>query len=206
MRIAVFGGTFDPPHIGHTTLAGFVLEHNYAERVLFVPAYLPPHKNSADITAFQHRFAMLQLVVASNPGFMLSDIEARERRKPSYTYDTLLSLEKSYPADDLLLMLGYDSLLQLHTWFKCHEIIQRWQLLTYPRTLDYDMDRDKSLLRDWWNSEECDILLNSVINADTVTVSSTEIRQSLADGSGAAGLIADTVTDYIKQHNLYGYQ
>ncbi len=206
MRIAVFGGTFDPPHIGHTTLAHFVLEHHHAEAVLFVPAYVPPHKSSADITPFQHRFAMLKLVTAENSGFAISDIEARERREPSYTYDTLLSLEKSYPDDELLLMLGYDSLLQLHTWFKCREIMQRWQLLTYPRRLDHNPDRDKSLLTDWWNREECDILLNSVINADTVAVSSTAIRQHLANGTAVDGLIADNVMNYIKQHNLYGYQ
>jgi len=201
MRIAVFGGTFDPPHYGHIKLAQFVVDNNYAEQVLFVPAYAPPHKRDKVVASFEDRVAMLELAVGVNDKFAISLIEQQECRSPSYTYDTMKSLEELYSEDKLLVMIGYDSLIQLHTWFKGRDIIRRWQLLTYPRA--GDLMNDKFHLSDWWSKEECDILSRSVIDADNLQVSSTEIRSSVGDLGSSHLFITDEVQKYIVNNNLY---
>ena len=201
MRIAVFGGTFDPPHNGHIKLAQFVVDNGYAEHVLFVPAYAPPHKCDMMISSFEDRVAMLRLGIGMNEKFTISLIEHQEQRSPSFTYDTMESLERTYPTDELLVMIGYDSLLQLHTWFKGAEIIQRWQLLTYPRA--GDLMSDKFLLSDWWSNEECDILSKSVIDAELLQISSTEIRSSVGDLASSNLFIAPEIKKYIVDNNLY---
>lgn len=201
MRIAVFGGTFDPPHYGHIKLAQFVVDNNYAEQVLFVPAYAPPHKRDVSISSFDDRVAMLMLALGDNDKFAISLIEQQEQRSPSYTYDTMESLAQAYSSDELLVMIGYDSLLQLHTWFRGVEIIQRWKLLTYPRS-DSVMT-DNFCLSDWWSKEECDILLASLIDAECLQISSTEIRNRLFNCKKSNNFIINEVDEYIMEHNLY---
>ncbi len=201
MRIAVFGGTFDPPHYGHIRLAQFIVDNDYAEQVLFVPAYAPPHKCQIMISSFEDRVAMLKLAVKGNEQFAVSLIEQQERRSPSYTYDTMVSLEQVYSADELLIMIGYDSFIQLHTWFRSSEIIRRWKILTYPRS-DSSMS-DKFHLSDWWSREECDILSNSLIDAEYLQISSTEIRNRLSKCKKNDSLTIDEVDKYIIEHNLY---
>jgi nicotinate-nucleotide adenylyltransferase len=201
MRIAVFGGTFDPPHNGHIKLAQFIIANNYAEQVLFVPAYDPPHKSNIAISSFEHRVAMLKLAIGSNDRFIITLIEQQERRSPSYTYDTMESLEDCYPDDELLVVIGYDSMIQLHTWFRGAEIIRRWQLLTYPRA-NKSMT-DKFRLSDWWSDEECDILSESVIDAEILQISSTEIRNRLVESAEINNFIAEKVREYIIEHDLY---
>lgn len=122
MKIAFFGGTFDPVHNGHLALAKLVLEHRSAGRILFVPAPNPPHKTDREITPFEVRYEMLALALEEKgEGFALSDIEKR-RSGRSYTIDTLNQLSKLYEYDDILLLIGEDSLRQLHSWRQCHEI------------------------------------------------------------------------------------
>jgi nicotinate-nucleotide adenylyltransferase len=201
MRIAVFGGTFDPPHNGHIKLAQFVVDNSYADHVLFVPAYAPPHKCDMMISAFKDRVAMLKLAIGMNDKFTISLIEHQEQRSPSFTYDTMESLERIYPTDELLVMIGYDSLLQLHTWFKGAELIRRWKLLTYPRA--DGLMSDKFRLSDWWSNKECDILSKSVINAELLQISSTEIRMSVGDLAGSNLFITPEIQKYIVDNNLY---
>jgi nicotinate-nucleotide adenylyltransferase len=201
MRIAVFGGTFDPPHFGHIKLAQFVVDNKLAERVLFVPAYVPPHKRDVAISSFEHRVAMLRLALGDNDKFIISMIEGKEMRSPSYSYDTMASLERYYPDDDLLVMIGYDSLVQLHTWYRAGELVRRWKLLTYPR--DNGSIPDNFRMEDWWNEKECKILSESVIDAKILQISSTEIRNRLVKSEKTNTLIVNEVEQYIRAHKLY---
>ena len=116
MRLGVFGGTFDPIHHGHLVAAEEVRARLKLDKVLFVPAGMPPHKLDLDITPTRHRLAMLQLAIESNPGFALSRVDI-DRHGPCYTVDMLALLHDEYgPGTELFFLMGMDSLAELITW------------------------------------------------------------------------------------------
>ena len=114
-RIGVFGGTFDPPHLGHLALAEWAWARLRLDRVLFVPAGAPPHKRGRRLSDPAHRLAMVRLAVRGNPAFAVSDLEAL-RTGPSYTVDTLRALRARHPGARLFLLMGADSLSEFPTW------------------------------------------------------------------------------------------
>jgi nicotinate-nucleotide adenylyltransferase len=114
-RIGLFGGTFDPPHLGHLALAEWARERLRLDRVLFVPAGLPPHKRGARLSSPAARVAMTRLAVRGNPAFRLSTLEVR-RGGPSFTVDTLRALRAAHHGARLFLIMGQDSLADFATW------------------------------------------------------------------------------------------
>lgn len=202
MKIAVFGGTFDPVHNGHIALAETVLARRYADRVLFVPAPVPPHKADRLITPFAIRFRMLEAALEGRNRFSLSDLENR-RPGRSYTIDTLKQLSQFHQNDDILLLIGGDSLRQLHLWKDAHEIVRRFGVIAYPRG-DHAVSRAELLVH--WTEEETEKLLASVLPSPPVfPVSSTEIRTMIRCGewSGASGLLPAPVLDFIRRNKIY---
>jgi nicotinate-nucleotide adenylyltransferase len=121
-RIGVFGGTFDPPHLGHLTLAEWAREALSLDRVIFVPAAVPPHKRRRRLTAAADRVAMTRLAVRGHPAFTVSTLEVR-RTGPSYTVDTLRALARVHPRAEFWLLMGEDSLREFHTWHAPREIL-----------------------------------------------------------------------------------
>jgi nicotinate-nucleotide adenylyltransferase len=115
MRIGVFGGTFDPPHVGHLALAEWARDALRLDRVLFVPAGRPPHKGRRVLTPVAHRVAMTRLAVRGQRAFVVSALEAR-RNGPSFTVDTLRALRKREPGARIFLLMGADSLAEFPTW------------------------------------------------------------------------------------------
>lgn len=203
MRTAFFGGTFDPVHRGHLAIAQAVLDRNMADRILFVPAPNPPHKTNQDITPFRHRFAMLSLALENRPGLELSDLERRRSGK-SYTIDTLEELSADPERGEILLLIGADSLCQLHTWKRPHDLVKSFRILTYPRRGEVP---DPALLRPFWSEGEIARMLASVIpDAPRFPVSSTEIREMLKKGGlkDASAFVTDRIMEYITRHHLYG--
>ena len=114
-RIGLFGGTFDPPHVGHLALAEWARESLRLERVLLVPAGLPPHKGRARLSSVEHRVAMTRLAARDNPAFTVSTLEAR-RDGPSFTVDTLRALRRREPRARIFLLMGADSLEEFPDW------------------------------------------------------------------------------------------
>ena len=129
MRIGLFGGTFDPIHIGHLSLAKSLIDKNYLDRIIFIPAAKPPHKPGRPITDFFHRYKMASLAVEGNSCFSISDIEQKRLPMLSYTFDTVKEFNRLYPQEKLFLIIGEDSLLQIHTWYKSRELIMRGSLI-----------------------------------------------------------------------------
>ncbi len=121
-NIGIFGGTFDPPHLGHLILAAEALNQLQLTRVLWVISPQPPHKTEQTITAMEHRLEMLKQTILNSPGFELSMIEF-SRPAPHYTVDTLDLLQSKYPAARLILLLGGDSLHDLPTWNRSNELL-----------------------------------------------------------------------------------
>ena len=127
-RIGVFGGTFDPPHIGHLVLATEACVALQLDRLLWVLTPTPPHKLDSPVTPLVHRLAMLELAISDEPDFELSRVEI-DRPGPHYTVDTMRVLADEHPSADLVLLIGGDSLRDLPTWHQpadlvaaCHEI------------------------------------------------------------------------------------
>ena len=200
MRIAFFGGTFDPPHNGHTGLAEQVIASGYTDKALFVPTFSPPHKFGQPVTPYSHRLAMLRLAVRNMPGVEISDIESRLGMVPSYTFDVMSALEREFPADRLQLMLGSDSLLQLHSWHMAGELIRRWEILTYPRSGEMPSVAD---LCKFWNADIAVKLVKTVMKLPFFEISSTEIRKRIAKNEKVGKLIYRDVEDYIINNGLY---
>jgi len=200
MKIAFLGGTFDPPHLGHTRLARQVLAHKLTDLVLFVPSWHPPHKNGMPVTPFFNRMAMLKLAVEGVAGFAVSDIEERLKKTPSYTIDIIRELEREYPDDRIELMIGADSLIQLHTWYRGDLLAAEREFITYPRPgIEVNLD----VMKQYWAEDIALKLTGSICDLPVSDISSSEIRARLGRGEKAAHMMEKTVCQYILDHKLY---
>jgi len=200
MRIAVFGGSFNPPHNGHLHLVTEISRRGYADRVMLIPAFRPPHKSDRPLVAFPHRMAMTALMFAEMPEVIISDLESQRPDRPSYTFDTMLQLEKLYPEDELVLLIGADSLNTLHTWYRAAELAERWPLYAYPRP---ECPVEPTELGRHWRPEIAERLAAAVLPLPEMAVSSTDVRVAVRDGTSLAGLLPERVAEYIRKNRLY---
>jgi len=133
MKIGILGGTFDPVHRGHLQLAQNARTQFSLDKVIFVPAFQPPHKQGQPLrTAFQDRYEMVRLSIAGEPSFELSDCEL-QRKGVSYTFDTVLEFEKQFPGAQLFLILGKDSFEGIDSWYRAAELKQKVRFLVAHR-------------------------------------------------------------------------
>ena len=199
---AVFGGTFDPVHTGHTGLAEYLLETGRVSRVVFLPAPHPPHKSGLEPTPFADRVAMLRSAIGDHPGMSVSELEA-ERQGPTYTVETLDILKRRFPEKKFVWVIGSDSLNQLHLWHEAERLVRENRFVVYPRP---GAEADLPLLQSVWPKVLADKLCASVLTgAPEFETSSTEVRERLA-GQGADAcrdMIPAAVLNYIKEHQLY---
>ncbi|MFW5803315.1 MAG: nicotinate-nucleotide adenylyltransferase [Verrucomicrobiota bacterium] len=200
-RTAVFGGTFDPIHIGHLFVAGEVIRRELATEVLFVPAGTPPHKNDAVSASAEHRLAMVSAAIEGFGEFSISDIEINRKEGYSYTYDTMTLLNRVFPDHDLVFLLGMDSLNELHTWHRATELVSHFDVITYPRgnVLPPAFTR----LAERFGGHKAARLLNAVMDCEPLPISSTRVRGLVADKLNPAGLLPASVISYIRSHRLY---
>lgn len=202
MKTAFFGGTFDPVHKGHLAIAQAVLDRGLADKILFVPAPNPPHKTDQAITPFEQRFEMLALATEGHKDFELSDME-RHRSGKSYTIDTLEELSGNANRGEILLLIGADSLCQLHTWKRPHDLVKSYGIITYPRNGEIP---ERAALRPHWSEEEITQMLASVIpDAPHFPVSSTQIREMVKKGDmkSASAFVTSRIMEYIIGNHLY---
>ena len=129
-NIAVFGGTFDPPHLGHLKLAYKALD--IVDKVVFVPCFDPNHKDRNDITSFDHRINMVNLMIKKEPRFSSSTVEL-DRGGKSYMNDTLNEFAKDKTIDSVSLLVGLDSLEHIRLWHDYKLILEHYRLLVYAR-------------------------------------------------------------------------
>src|SRR5262245_35644900 len=131
-RVGVFGGTFDPVHLGHLILAEQCREQGRLDEVWFVPAASPPHKQGQGVTRFDRRLEMLELAVAGHPAFKINELE-KERAGPTFTADTLEELHRQHPGFEFFLLIGSDSLADLPHWRDPQRIIRSAGLMVMLR-------------------------------------------------------------------------
>ncbi len=200
-RVAVFGGSFNPVHNGHLSLAGHVLRLGLADEVLFVPAGIPPHKPHAGLAPGADRLAMLEEAVRPFPQFSVSDIELQKNDQPSYTITTLDMLRAAYPGREIVFLMGMDCLAELHTWHRAQELVAQFNFIVYPRPGVANPKTPE--LADCFGNRNANKLQASVLDAAMLPVSSSEVRAFIADGKTLAGLVPEAVIRYIELHTLY---
>jgi nicotinate-nucleotide adenylyltransferase len=196
MLIGVFGGTFDPVHLGHLIAAEQCREQARLDKVLFVPAARPPHKPHRTITPFSHRVEMLTLAVAGHPIFQVAELE-RDRPGPSYTVDTLEELRQRYPGAGLMLILGSDCLPDLAGWRDPARIGQQADLLVVPRT--GSQVKEPPPAPEWPTG----LKVGRAIEMPLVAISSHDIRRRVAEQRSVRYLVPRAVECYIDAHGLY---
>jgi len=196
-NIGLFGGTFDPPHLGHLILASEAVHQFELSKVLWVLTPDPPHKRNGTLTPVNHRVEMILRTITDNPVFEISRLEL-DRPGPHFTYDTCSLYMDQHPGAELTLLLGGDSLLDLPDWHKGAEIVSlvhRIGVMRRPGNM-YDL----SLLE-----HNLPGLSQKVIFLDTLlqAVSSREIRHRVAEGLPFRYYLLPSVYEYIETHGLY---
>jgi nicotinate-nucleotide adenylyltransferase len=207
--IGLLGGTFDPVHEGHVAVALQAEKCLGLDRIVFIPAADPPHKNAPQ-AAYSHRVAMLELAVAGHETFSLSLLEA-ERDSLSYTYDTLVELKKRLGNQRFFFIMGADSLLDLHHWHRFRDILQMTDIVVAARPgISRSMVHKSVHGLTGGGITDCSPAESDAGTAGRFfyltdvdsSLSSTAIRRSIGLGTTPAGL-APAVLEYINHHRLY---
>jgi len=193
LRICIFGGTFDPPHLGHLILAENVLEQLKVDKFIFIPSYNPPHKQAKDYTSFFHRCEMVSIATKNNDKFDFSKIEEKRKGK-SYSIETINEIKSEYnlSSDQLYFMIGGDSLLNLHLWKNPENILKSSKVVVVARS-DNSFKKVKSEF------------LKQVLILQTpqIDISSTEIRNRVKNNQSIKYLVSKEIEDYISDNKLY---
>ena len=198
--IAIFGGTFDPVHNGHIAIATSILEKKLADRLVILPSFTPPHKQNRVITDFSHRMAMLKIAFKEWNNIEISDLEYHLNLEKSYTFEVMKEVEKIYNGAKLKLIIGGDSLKNIHTWYKVQELVSKYDIITYPRAGEELVFNDLEKILTHENIEK---LQKNIINAPFFEISSTILKKKLANNENASIFIKDEVLEYIKLNKLY---
>jgi nicotinate-nucleotide adenylyltransferase len=200
-RIILFGGTFDPVHLGHTSVASFAFDTVEAEKVIFIPAKRSPLKNLLPKASDSDRFAMIALAVAGNEKFEVSNFEL-QKSTPSYTIETVREFKKTYgQGTEICWLVGADSLTDLPYWYKITELIDQCRLCVMYRAGYKAPDFTKFI--EQWGNERIEKLRRNTIQTPLIDISSTQIRERLAEGKDVSEMLHPAVADYIAEHGLY---
>jgi nicotinate-nucleotide adenylyltransferase len=200
----VFGGSFDPVHIGHLLAAECCREQAGLDRVLFVPAAIQPHKQDRQLASGQHRMEMLALATGGNDAFAVSGDEL-ERGGVSYTVDTLQRLKARHPDDDLLLILGPDAFLSLPTWREPQRIIDLAEVLAVEReSLDDLSDAaTRGPLETLLGRERLDRVISKRVRLPAIGIRASDLRAAVAAGQSIRYRTPRAVECSIATHGLY---
>lgn len=197
MRLGVFGGTFDPIHLGHLRAAEEVREALSLDRVLFVPAALPPHKASQPVGDKAKRLGLVRLAIGDNPFFSASDLELN-RTGPSYSIDTVRELAREYRPEALWFIMGTDQYRELHTWMSYRELVGEVDIAVMRRPPDAGRFAPPRGVEEEYLRGADGFLHRSgrqvrLVQTTGLDISSTEIRRLLAAGGSIRYLVDERV-------------
>jgi len=199
-KVGVFGGTFDPVHLGHLAAAERVRCDLELEQVIFVPANISPFKLGHRHSASRHRLHMVQLAVRDNPHFGVSEIEL-ERGGTSYTVDTIELLKAQKPDDELYFIMGMDSLLDLNGWKDVDRLIRMCRLVVVTRP-GYEISREQLNLLGLpalvWER-------TTFLEVPGLDIASTDLRERIRRGQSVRYLLTSEVETYIRENGLYNF-
>ena len=210
-RVGLFGGTFNPIHLGHLRGAEEIREAFGLEEVVFIPAALPPHKVTEKIIEADHRLEMVKLATQKNPHFSTSDVELKRSGK-SYSIDTIRYFREKYPISPSFI-LGRDAFVEIETWKQFQDLFSlcNFIVMTHPgsqkssspsllpRSLipafRYDQEAGA-----WIHFSGCMLFFKEIKFLD---ISSTKVRELIEKGESVRYLVPPDVEDYIREHDLY---
>ena len=194
VKLAIMGGTFDPPHLGHLICAEEVYDHFEFDKVIFVPSARPPHKDDSKVLDAQHRYMMTFLATRDNPHFEVSRIEL-DRPGQSYSIETVRELKRKYGKDaEIYWIVGADSVLEMLSWKDVDELLSICKFVAINRP-GYDLNQaDQRFLKK--------VQLFKVTDVD---ISASEIRGRVRQGESIKYLVPPDVESYIYENGLYGY-
>lgn len=198
-KLGIFGGTFDPVHIGHLAIAEKAREQFSLSRVLFIPVFKHPYSNKKIYAEPEHRLEMLKIALSTNPFFEISDIEIK-REGPSYTFETVKILEEQNPETQFFLIVGIDAFFDFPNWYKAEQLAEKVKLLVAHREKKItDIENVKEIVKSKLkNFPEFYFIKSPLIN-----ISSSYIRNCLSEKKTVKYLIPDRVLEYIKKESLY---
>jgi nicotinate-nucleotide adenylyltransferase len=198
--VGVFGGTFDPVHLGHLIVAEQCREQVDLDQVLFVPAARPPHKQDHPTASFVRRVEMLELALAGQPAFQIEQLE-KDRPGPSYTADTLQELRRRESEQELFLILGSDCLVDLPNWHEPERILDLATLLIVGRP---DSPRgSKDDLRCALGIAPDAPAKFQIVDSPLIEISSSDIRRRIREKRSIRYLVPRAVECYLQTHGLY---
>lgn len=187
IKTVIFGGSFDPIHVGHISLATEVVKSGLANEVWFMVSPQNPHKEQCNLSDENVRLKMVELAIVGKEHFKACDFEFGLPR-PSYTINTLSALEESFPNREFILLVGADNWEKFDRWYRHDEILSRYRIIVYPRGYGDAPELPAGVT--WLSAELHD-------------VSSTQIRALAADGKSISGLVSPKVEDFINGNKLY---
>ncbi len=200
-KIAIFGGTFDPIHLGHTTVAADAAEHIGAEKIVFVPAKRSPLKGFLPRANDNHRLNMISLAIAGENNFQVSNCEL-QRPAPSYTLATIRKFQADYGSEvSIHWLIGADGVDDLTYWYKISELIDACNLTTMYRAGCEPPNFAK--FEEIWGRERIEKLQRNIIQTPLVDIRSTEIRNRIAENGDFTKMLHPAVADYIHKNGLY---
>ena len=191
MKVCLFGGTFDPPHIGHLLIAQTVCEAENFDKVLFIPAFSPPHKNS--ITSVEHRINMIKIAIEDNPKFEYSDVDI-VRKGTSYTIDSIIDIKNklNLKKQEIYYLIGSDSLIDLKNWKEPKKILNEAKVIVAIRPGFRPSDIPHWILQDV-----------HFANIPRFELSSSKIRSRWVADLTIRYMVTLPIWDYINKNNLY---
>jgi nicotinate-nucleotide adenylyltransferase len=195
VNIGLYFGSFNPVHLGHTAIAGYITEFTDIDQVWFVVSPHNPLKKKESLLADHHRLYLTQLAIGDNDKMRVSDIELK-LPVPSYTIDTLTYLQEKHPGNKFSLIMGEDNLYTLHKWKNAEELVRRYPVYVYPRP---DTAKPSSPLLDQIISK-AEI---HKIKAPLMEISGTFIRDGIKSGKDMSYFLAPSVWKYIKEMHFY---
>ena len=196
IKTGIFGGTFDPVHYGHIRLAKEAYNELSLDKVIFMPAYIPPHKADKIVSDWEHRVNMLKLAIDGIPYFDISFLE-KELQGRSYTARTLSILKEKY--DALVFIMGADSFMNLDNWYRPQGIFNNAEIACACRD---EEDRAALLAK---ADEYCSRYggVSHILDMAKFDASSTCVRENIKNGKDCDGIVPEKVLEYIKENNLY---
>ena len=201
IRIGILGGTFNPIHMGHLIMAEEVCKHHHLSKIIFIPAYIPPHKYVNDLAEAHHRHQMIKAAISGISKFEVSDLEIMREGK-SYTIDTIQQILNHYGEDsEIFLIMGADSLNELELWKNIKKLSQLCHFVIVNRP-GFKTEASARLVEIIGSANILD-MERLRIEIAPVDISSTNIRKRLNGGVEINGLVPECVEAYIKEHGLY---
>lgn len=197
-RVGILGGTFDPIHVGHLMTAEAVRDEYHLNKVIFIPAAVPPHKQNQDVTEAMHRYVMTVLATCSNPNFEVSDIEMN-RPGPSYTIDTIRELLERFGEDtEFYFITGADAIQEIHTWDRIEELLEMCHFIGASRQGCLpDVNQIKASFGELGKRKI------HRLETPELEISSTDIRNRIKKGYSIKYIVPTAVEQYIYKQGLY---